>query len=103
MTKKELVFCAAERANMDKEVVEKVLNSLLNESKKAVINGMSIFIRGFGTLEPAIRKEKIGQDIRKGKSVIIPEHTVPRFRASQAFKDEVTSGMVMPANQFPSL
>jgi nucleoid DNA-binding protein len=61
MTKKELVFLTAERASVDKELVEKVLNAILNESKKAITSGKSVFIRGFGTLEPVIRRKKQGR------------------------------------------
>ena len=100
MTKKELVFLASERVMLEKEIVEKVLNALLNESKKAIVSGNSVFIRGFGTLEPAIRKEKIGQDIGRGKSVVIPAHTFPRFRACPSFKYEVMEGSTIRANEF---
>jgi len=100
MTKKELVFLTAERANVDKELVEKVLNAILNESKMAITSGKSVFIRGFGTLEPVIRKEKTGQDIRRRKSVVIPAHAVPRFRACPSFKDEVKQGVTIKANEF---
>jgi len=100
MTKKELVFLASERVMLEKEIVEKVLNALLNESKKAVVSGKSLFIRGFGTLEPAIRNAKIGQDIGRGKSVVIPAHTFPRFRACPSFKYEVREGSTIRANEF---
>jgi len=100
MTKQELIFSVAKRSGVDSAVVEKVLNSTLNEAKEAVVSGKTIFIRGFGTLGPKTRKEKIGQNIRLGQSVVIPAQKLPYFRPSKTFKHEVNQGRVLKANEF---
>lgn len=100
MTKNELVILASERANVEKQLVEKVLNALLNESKEAIVSGKSVFIRGFGTLEPVTRRAKIGQDIRRQMNITIPARTEPRFRPCPSFKQEVRSGASIKGNEF---
>lgn len=100
MTKQELVFSVARRSGVDSAVVEKVLNSILNEAKESVVGGKTIYIRGFGTLGPRSRKEKIGQNIRSGQSVVIPAQKVPYFKPSKVFKHEVNLGRILKANEF---
>ena len=100
MTKKDFVNAISERSGIERTVVEKVLNSTLNEAKEAVVNGKTIYIRGFGSLGPKLRKQKIGQDIRIGQPVVIPSHKLPAFKPSKVFRYEVNLGRIMKANEF---
>jgi DNA-binding protein HU-beta len=100
MTKKDLVNAVSERSGVDRIVVENVLNSTLNEAKKAVVDGKNIYIRGFGSIGPKLRKQKVGQDIRLGQPVVIPPHKIPSFKPSRVFRYEVNLGKIMKANEF---
>jgi len=71
---------------------------MLNEVKETVVSGKTIYIRGFGTLGPQIRWQKVGQDIRPGRSVVIPEMKIPKFKPSSNFKYEVNQERIMKAN-----
>jgi len=100
MTKKDLINAVTERSGIDRIIVEKVMNSTLNEVKQRVVSGKTIYVRGFGTLGPQVRRQKVGQDIRLGRSVVIPEMKIPKFKPSSIFKYEVNQGRIMKANQY---
>lgn len=100
MTKRDLIIAVEKRSGVDKAVIEKVLNSALNEVKQSVVSGNTIYVRGFGTLGPQVRKQKVGQDIRLGQSVIIPEMRIPKFKPSQIFRSEVNVGRILRANEY---
>lgn len=100
MTKKDLVNAVSERSGIDSTVVENVLNSTLNEAKRAVVDGRTIYIRGFGSIGPKLRKQKVGQDIRKGQPVVIPSYKLPAFKPSRVFRYEVNLGKILKANEF---
>jgi DNA-binding protein HU-beta len=100
MTKNELIIAVSERSGIDRQVVERVLHATLNEVKEVVVSGKTIYIRGFGSIGVQHRKEKIGQDIRRGHPVVIPAHKVPAFKPSKLFKSEVNQKRIMTANLF---
>lgn len=72
---------------MSPEVTEKVINQTMVEIKKALYKGSNIYLRGFGTFTPKVRKAKMGRNISRGTQVLIPEHRVPYFKPSKEFKD----------------
>lgn len=86
MTKQELVNRVAGGAQVSPEVTEKVINETMFEIKKALAQGRNIYLRGFGTFTPKVRKAKIGRNISKGTQVLIPEHRVPYFKPCNDFK-----------------
>lgn len=100
MTKRDLINAVEKRSGVEKTVIEKVLNSALNEVKLSVVSGKTLYIRGFGTLGPQVRRQKVGQNIGLGQSVIIPEMRIPKFKPSQIFRSEVNVGRIMKANEY---
>ncbi|MBE7172754.1 MAG: integration host factor subunit beta [Williamsia sp.] len=57
--------------------------------QEALADGESIFIRGFGTFSPKKRAAKIGQNIKRGLPVHIPEHYIPHFKPAKEFKHKL--------------
>lgn len=79
----------AYKTKQSQDEVSKTVEAFMAEIKQAVINGDSVTLRGFGTFSPKTRKEKIGQNITLGQSIVIPEHRIPHFKPSQEFKRSV--------------
>lgn len=86
MTKQELVFNVANSTKVEPATVEKVVNWTMATIIGAMSAGQSIYLRGFGTFTPKVRKAKIGRNISKGTQVLIPEHRVPYFKPCNDFK-----------------
>ena len=86
MTKQELVLNVSHQTGVNQDVVEKVINATMEETKHAHFKGRKIYLRGFGTWLPKERKAKLARNISKGTTVRIPAHRVPFFKPSKEFK-----------------
>lgn len=89
MQKKDLITAIAESKKMHKIDVQQSVEGFIEEVKKSLAQGESVFLRGFGTFLPKKRKAKMGRNIKAGTAVQIPEHFIPAFRPSKEFKKEM--------------
>lgn len=85
MTKDELVGVVAENILVSKKEAKDVTEELFATIKRAMKNGDSVTIRGFGTFQMKHRAEKKARIISKGETIVIPERDVPTFKASKQF------------------
>ncbi len=86
MTKADLVNALVDRGyarSTAMEAVDDVVKILSNTLAK----GETITLRGLGTLKVRIAKEKIGRNITKGSSVVVPEHKTVKLIISKKIKD----------------
>lgn len=91
MTKKDLIDAVCDRAEINKTEFEHGFNNLVEVIKEAVANGETIYLRGFGTFAPKTRKAKVARDISKDVAIEVPATVVPTFKASKAFKNQVSN------------
>ncbi|MDP4208883.1 MAG: HU family DNA-binding protein [Bacteroidota bacterium] len=89
MTKDELATEISRKTGIDKVVVVKTIESLMETVKLNMTNNKNIYLRGFGTFLVKKRAEKTARNISKNTVVIIPEHFIPSFKPSKEFIDEV--------------
>ena len=86
MTKAEIVNRINQRTGIEKAAVSVAVESLMETIKENMAKGENVYLRGFGTFEIIERKEKIGRNIGKGTSVVVPAHNFPRFKPCKEFK-----------------
>lgn len=86
MTKEQLIQNIAASTNVDKAIVRTVVYAAIEETKSAIQKGDSLFIRGFGTMSPKMRKQKVARNISRGETIMIAAHKVPAFKAAKEFK-----------------
>lgn len=91
MIKRDLAVQLSHKCGMTVKDAENVIDELISITINKVSKGETIYLRGFGTLGPKIRKSKIGRDITKKKSVFIPERCVPFFKPSSLFKKKANA------------
>jgi len=48
-----------------------------------------VYLRGFGTFVVKKRAEKVGRNISKNTTVVIPAHFIPAFKPAKTFADRV--------------
>ena len=89
MTKANLIASVASDTDCTKVVVEKVVNSLMEQLKISVADGKSLTLVGFGTFYVRDRKERTGRNPKTGEKLNIKAAKVPVFKPSQSFKDIV--------------
>ena len=90
VTKFDLVEGIRQETNYEKRMVQEVFESALAEIKKALIDGSTIELRGFGTFELRLRKErKRARNPKTGESLSVPPHYIVAFRSGQDLKKAV--------------
>ena len=86
MNKTQLVECVALEANVTKKVASETVEALLTVVGKALAEGDSVKITGFGNFLVKERKEKRGVNPRTGEAMIHPATTYVSFKPSKTLK-----------------
>lgn len=89
MTKSDIVNEIAERTNVDKENVLKVVESMMSTVKNNMAGGKNVYLRGFGSFIVKKRAAKTGRNISKNTAIIIPEHYIPSFKPAKVFMEKI--------------
>lgn len=89
MRKADLVNAISEKTGVAKVDVLVTLEELFKEIKSTMQSGENVYIRGFGSFVIKKRAKKVGRNIKKGKSIEIPEHYIPSFKPAKIFTEAV--------------
>lgn len=89
MTKAEIVAKIAEKTGVEKGATQAVVESFMEIVKTSVREDEPVYLRGFGSFIKKTRKEKMGRNIKKGTSIVIPEHSIPAFKPAKTFVNEL--------------
>ena len=89
MNKGELVEAIAAKAQTSRKDADAILTATVEVLMEAVANGEKVTLVGFGTFEPRQRAAREGRNPQTGKTIQIPETTVPAFSAGKQFKELV--------------
>jgi DNA-binding protein HU-beta len=93
MTKQDLVNEIAKSTGIEKVTVLKITEAFTETTKKSMINGKNIFLRGFGTFLIQHRAKKTARNISKNTTMIIPEHNIPKFKPAKEFVNKVKTSV----------
>ena len=85
MTKAEIVNEVAKATGIEKAEVLSVLEASMECVKNSVASGEPVYLRGFGTFQTKVRKEKVARNISKNSTIVVPEHVIPAFKPSKEF------------------
>ena len=88
MTKAELYEAVAERAEVKKTDVARVLDAYQDVVVETLKKGNKVTVPGFGTFETRKREARTGINPKTMESIKIPAKTVPAFKVGKRFKDE---------------
>lgn len=93
MRKADLVNAISEKTGVAKVDVLVTLEELFKEIKSTMTNGENVYVRGFGSFIIKRRAKKVGRNIKKGKSIDIPEHYIPSFKPAKVFTEQVKANV----------
>ena len=103
MTKADIVNEISEKTGIEKMVVQATVEAFMKTIRNSMVEGKNVYLRGFGTFLVKKRAEKIGRNISKNTTVVIPEHYIPAFKAAKTFaervKRNVKSAEPLPKNE----
>lgn len=89
MRKLELINKVSKVTGIDRQDVDETVEATIHTIKKALINGDSVFIRGFGSFINKKRAKKIARNISTNTALILEAHYVPSFKPSKKFVKSV--------------
>lgn len=90
ITKNHLVDSIYKSTDVEKKVVQEVIDSFLENVKKSLETGSTIELRGFGTFEPRLRKGRsCARNPKTGETLSVEPHYVAAFRAGQELKEKL--------------
>lgn len=89
MTKAEIVAKISEKTGIEKVVVLTAVEAFMSEVKNSLAEGRNVYLRGFGSFITKKRAEKLGRNISKNTTVVIPAHFIPSFKPAKTFVDKV--------------
>lgn len=92
MTKADTVLKIVEKTGVQREDVEKTLESFFLTIKDSMASGENIYFRGFGSFTNKKRAAKTARNISKNTAMIVPAHTIPHFKPSDDFVNQVKEG-----------
>jgi DNA-binding protein HU-beta len=89
MTKADIVNEIAEKTGIEKMAVQATVEAFMKTIRNSMVEGKNVDLRGFGTFVVKKRAEKIGRNISKNTTVVIPAHYIPAFKAAKTFSERV--------------
>jgi DNA-binding protein HU-beta len=89
MNKTELIKAVAERTEMKKVEVEKVLNGFMETVEEALASGDKVQLVGFGNFEVRERAARKGRNPQTGEEIDISASKVPAFKAGSKLKEAI--------------
>ncbi len=92
MNKSELIDEIAESAGLSKADAGRALNGMISAITKALKNGDSVSLIGFGTFSVKERAERQGRNPQTGREITIRAAKIPGFKPGKQLKDSVDPG-----------
>ena len=89
MRKPELAAAIAEKADLSKEKAAEVITVITAQIAKALSEGDSVSLIGFGTFEVRQRAERQGKNPQTGAPITIAAAKVPAFKPGKGLKEAV--------------
>jgi DNA-binding protein HU-beta len=89
MNKTDLIEAMADAADISKAAAGRALDGMVDAIAKALKEGDSVSVIGFGTFVLRERAARTGRNPRTGEEITIAASKSPAFKAGKALKDAV--------------
>jgi DNA-binding protein HU-beta len=89
VNKAELIEAVAESADLSKAAASRALDAVIDSLTKALKDGDTVSLVGFGTFQVKERAARTGRNPRTGEEIKIAAAKVPGFKPGKALKDAV--------------
>lgn len=89
MTKLDIVNQITTLTGVQKNDAAVCVEAFMKVVKDAMCNEENVYLRGFGTFVVKKRAQKIGRNITKNTSVVVPAHNYPGFKPSKSFQQRM--------------
>jgi DNA-binding protein HU-beta len=79
----------AKKTGLEKRDVKEAVENFFEIVKDSLEKGNNVYFRGFGSFTLKKRARKIGRNITKNVSIVVPEHYIPYFKPAKTFATKV--------------
>ncbi len=83
MTKADIVYNINRKTGIDKVTVAACVEAFIETVSDSLVANDPVYLRGFGSFILKTRKQKLGRNITKNTSIVIPEHKIAAFKPSK--------------------
>ncbi len=92
LTRSELIDeVAAAYPELDRDVIERVVETIFEEISHSLENGGKVELRGFGSFFVKMQVGRLARNPKTGKTVQISQRHIPRFRAGKQLRDQMNN------------
>lgn len=89
MTKADVVREISGKTGIERSSVLAVVEACMGSIKNSLESGSNVYLRGFGSFIIKKRAKKLGRNISKNTTVVIPAHNIPAFKPAKSFAGRV--------------
>jgi DNA-binding protein HU-beta len=94
MTKQNVLRQITEQTGLDPQLIRSIMEAYFEVVKTAVSQGETVYVRSFGSFGPKQRAAKLARNITQNTALRIEAHTIPYFKPSAEFFDQVRAQTV---------
>lgn len=91
MTKQDIIDHLTSNCGLHRSSAIRAVDGVLNSVSDALIRGEAVTLRGFATIKPVDKAEKIGRNMNTDKPVVIPAHRSAKLVLSKEFKEKLNA------------
>src|SRR5215210_7445221 len=88
--KNQLTERISHKTKFPQNQVTKIIDELLEETKKALIKGEEVRLLGYFTLKTTITKPRMAMNLQTKKKIKVPAKRVPKCKFSIGLKEEIS-------------
>jgi nucleoid DNA-binding protein len=87
MTKIELIDQVAEKVELPKKEIEKILETIISTVQNALKAGEKVSLTGLGTFVIREKKARMARNPKTGEQVQVPAKKTPKFKPGKELKE----------------
>ncbi|CAG8555469.1 10489_t:CDS:1 [Paraglomus brasilianum] len=88
--KKQLTERIAKKTKTPQNQVSRIIDELLEETKKALVKGEEVRLLGYFTLKTTITKPRMAMNLQTKKKMKVPAKRVPKCKFSAGLKEAIS-------------
>lgn len=88
--KKQLTERIAKKTKYSQNQVGRIIDELLEETKKSLLKGEEVRLQGYFSLKTTIAKPRMAMNLQTKKKMKVPAKRVPKCKFSLALKEEIS-------------
>lgn len=92
MTRTEIAEYIISNSTLSRSQAQTAVDCVINAITESLINGESVYLRGFATIKAHTTKERKARNISKGTAMTIPAQRTVKFQLSKQLKNRMNNG-----------